>query len=210
MLAIRYNAVMLQWLKKHFIPHEDNNHYPHLLRNEALVFFLALIIVAEGLFLFSAIPIIPSSLFSLIAPGVLVQDANESRQTEGLGTLTTNPLLEQAAAMKANDMAAKGYFAHTSPEGLTPWHWLKQAGYNYASAGENLAVYFIDSRDVHTAWMNSPGHRANIVNGSYTEIGIATATGIYQGGETTFVVQYFGLPAQAGKPPATKIIFASL
>src|SRR3989344_6790127 len=159
MLAIRYNAVMLQWLKKHFIPHEGNDHHPHLLRDEALVFFLALIIVAEGMFLFSAIPIIPSSLFSLIAPGVLVQDANESRQTEGLGTLTTNPLLEQATAMTANDMAAKGYFAHTSPEGLTPWHWIIQAGYLFERAGEKLAVNFNGSEDVVRAWMNSPLHR---------------------------------------------------
>jgi hypothetical protein len=96
--------------------------------------------------------------------------------------------------MKANDMATKGYFAHTSPEGLSPWYWFKQAGYDFVYAGENLAVNFSDSAEVDKAWMNSPGHRDNILNTKYTEVGIATANGMYQGRPTTFVVQEFGRP----------------
>lgn len=186
---------MFRWLKNHFIPHSGNDRHPHLLRTEATIFLLAIVIIIEVAFLASTI-VLPSgtSFFSLILPQALVQSANADRGADGLGTLTAHQLLEQSAALKAQDMASKGYFAHTSPEGRTPWYWLERVGYSYASAGENLAVNFIDSSDVHSAWMNSPSHRANIMNAGYTEIGIATATGMYKGNEAVFVVQYFGKP----------------
>jgi hypothetical protein len=110
-------------------------------------------------------------------------------------SLKVNPVLERAAQLKADDMAAKGYFAHNSPEGLTPWHWFKAAGYNFVYAGENLAVRFYDSVDVVRAWMDSPGHRANILNSHFTEIGIGIAEGTFEGRPTVFVVQMFGSPA---------------
>jgi hypothetical protein len=108
--------------------------------------------------------------------------------------------------MKANDMAAKSYFAHTSPEGIDPWYWFNQAGYKFSYAGENLAIDFSDSDAVNSAWMNSPTHRANLLDQHYTEIGIATAQGLYQGHVTTFVVEEFGKPtetavATAPEPP---------
>lgn len=137
--------------------------------------------------------------FASVVSSVLVDLANTDRVASNLGTLAVNPVLVAAAQAKANDMAAKGYFAHTSPDGLDSWHWFKQAGYNFQHAGENLAVDFSDSADVERAWMNSPTHRANILNGKYTEIGIATASGFYQGRPTTFVVQMFGTPAKSKK-----------
>ena len=192
---------MFSWLKNHFIPHDGNQHHPHILRTEAVVFLLGLAIFAEMAFLLAVFVVLPQTGFlALIAPQVLVQSANTARQETKNKTLTVNPLLTRAAQLKANDMATKGYFAHTSPSGVTPWYWLSQAGYRYSTAGENLAVDFIDSSDVHRAWMDSPSHRANILNAGYTEIGIATATGTYKGYETIFVVQFLGLPAQAGKP----------
>jgi len=155
------------------------------------------------LFLVEAIYLIPvlggfghSEFFASILPSVLIDSANNDRQTDQLNRLRYNPLLEEAAKLKANDMAELGYFAHTSPAGIDPWHWLKEVGYNYTSAGENLAVNFSESQDIHTAWMNSPSHRANILDSRYTEIGIATATGIYKGQETIFVVEFFGKPAK--------------
>jgi hypothetical protein len=104
-------------------------------------------------------------------------------------------------------MVQKSYFAHNSPEGLTPWHWFKEAGYDFTYAGENLAVNFGDSIDVNRAWMNSPLHRANILNGHFTEIGIATAEGIYEGRPTIFVVQLFGKPAV--KKPASETLVST-
>lgn len=186
---------MKKTFKKYFIPHHENEYKPHLLR-EAAVFTLAGIIL-----LLFIIPVAAPVLFSrvnflasIISP-LLVDLANEDRTLEGITTLSVSPALEEAARMKAEDMASKGYFAHTSPEGKTPWYWFEKAGYVYTRAGENLAVDFVDSSDVNKAWLASPTHRANIMNSKFTEIGIATAEGIYQGRTTIFVVQMFGAPA---------------
>jgi hypothetical protein len=95
-------------------------------------------------------------------------------------------------------MAEYGYFAHYSPRGVSPWYWFEQVSYSFIHAGENLAVHFTDSGEVVQAWMRSPTHRANIMNAQFTEIGIGTATGTYQGHPTVFVVQLFGAPNPAG------------
>lgn len=135
--------------------------------------------------------------FASVISSVLVDLTNGDRHSNDLSGLTVSPVLEAAAEAKAADMVAKGYFAHTSPEGKDPWYWFEQVGYEYAYAGENLAVDFTDSGDVERAWMNSPLHRDNVLNKNYTEIGIATASGFYQGRPTTFVVQMFGTPKAA-------------
>ncbi|OHA93837.1 MAG: hypothetical protein A3E02_01020 [Candidatus Zambryskibacteria bacterium RIFCSPHIGHO2_12_FULL_38_34] len=131
---------------------------------------------------------------SAIYGAILVNLTNQNRAAANIAELSVNPLLEKAAQMKADDMASKGYFAHNTPDGKTPWYWLGQAGYKYTYAGENLAVNFENSEDVENAWMNSPGHFLNIMNPKYTEIGIATSTGIYKGRQAVFVVQMFGSP----------------
>lgn len=130
-----------------------------------------------------------------VITAILVDLANGDRAANSLGRLAVNPKLVAAAQAKANDMARGGYFAHVSPEGKDPWYWFKEAGYSFTHAGENLAVDFSDSVDVEKAWMNSPAHRENILDARYTQIGIATAVGTYQGHETIFVVQEFGTPA---------------
>lgn len=126
----------------------------------------------------------------------MVDYTNEVRTAEGGGFLAENALLTAAAYAKAADMASGGYFAHVGPDGKQPWEWLQEMGYDYRAAGENLAVRFVDSRDVVDAWMNSPAHRANIVKPMYTEIGIGVAEGVYKGERATYVVQYFGTPRQ--------------
>jgi hypothetical protein len=186
---------MLNWLKKHLVPHEGNEHRPHFLRTKSVTIFLGAVLFIEATFLFVSFALTPTlNWLSSIAPSVLVEYTNTSRAEASLNTLTTNVLLQQAAQFKANDMAAKGYFAHTSPDGTEPWDWLKTVGYDYQTAGENLAVNFIDSADVHEAWMNSPTHRANILKNDYTEIGIASARGVYKGYESIYVAQFFGRP----------------
>jgi hypothetical protein len=136
-----------------------------------------------------------SNEYASVIAAVLVDMANSDRTVNNLHGLTLSPALVAAAQAKAEDMAAKSYFAHTSPEGKDPWYWFKQAGYNFAYAGENLAVDFSDSGDVNTAWMNSPSHRENLLDPHFTEVGIATAYGFYQGHPTVFVVQEFGTPS---------------
>jgi hypothetical protein len=140
---------------------------------------------------------------SAVIASVLVEGTNFDRSAQGLNTLTTSEALTRIAQMKADDMAAKGYFAHVSPEGVTPWHWFQEGGYTFTYAGENLAVDFTESADVERAWMNSPKHRENILGTQFTEIGIATATGTYQGRPTIFVAQMFGTPARVPENVAT-------
>lgn len=186
---------MNKTLKKYFIPHEENDHKPHILRVKATLAFLSILLVAELFFLAGAgIFYNYDEYLALILSGVLVDETNVNRLSQNLPSLIVNQLLETAAKRKAEDMARNGYFSHIGPDGKTPWEWLRKAGYAYRYAGENLAVNFVDSKDVVDAWMNSPGHRANILNERYTEIGIGTATGTYKGKETVFIAQYFGRP----------------
>ena len=91
---------------------------------------------------------------------------------------------------------AKGYFAHNTPDGQTPWSFIAAQGYNYLAAGENLAVNFYQAEDVESVWMNSPEHKANILNQSFEEIGIGIAQGEFQGHNAILVVQMFGLPVE--------------
>lgn len=190
-------------LKHWFIPHPGNDHQPHFLRDATAAVLILLAIAAEGALIFHKDVLIPHSTFlGEILSSVLVDETNQNRAADSLNVLAPNWQLEAAARAKAEDMAAKGYFAHTSPEGRSPWYWFDLIGYHYSYAGENLAVNFTDSADVTNAWMNSPGHRANILNSHYTEIGIASAHGTYQGHDAIFVVQLFGRPSGSAIPVA--------
>lgn len=135
-------------------------------------------------------------LVGAVLPGVVATLTNDEREKYNVAPLSRSAVLDAAAQMKAEHMAAERYFAHESPGGITPWYWFEQAGYVYAYAGENLAIHFQDSDEVVKAWMNSPTHKANVVGPQYTEIGIGTAKGEYQGYPTVFVVQLFGTPAK--------------
>ena len=143
-------------------------------------------------------------LVATVLPSVVVDLTNSERERSTVGGLVRSEQLDAAAQLKAEHMAAEGYFAHYSPSGVTPWHWFDQVGYVYAHAGENLAVHFTDSRALVQAWMDSPTHRDNIVNEKFTEIGVGTARGRYQGFETVFVVQLFGTPARRPAPAAVQ------
>lgn len=189
-------------LKNHFIPHKGNGHEPHFLRHKSLTIILLLIIILEVSFLFDIFVVFKKESFlATVLPSVLTNLTNNARTQNGLPILTENEFLKKSAQLKAEDMAKKSYFAHTSPEGITPWYWLTKTGYKYSYAGENLAVNFFESEDVAKAWMASPTHRANIVRKEFTEIGIATAKGIYQGHEAVFVVQFFGKPQVENPKP---------
>ncbi|MBI2120355.1 MAG: hypothetical protein HYT94_01890 [Parcubacteria group bacterium] len=186
----------LKHLKKYFIPGKHNEYKPHFFRLGS-VLVVASVIAFLFLAAFSLNSLVirsGSSQLGAVVTGTLVELANADRESNNLQGLTISPVLQKAAQLKADDMAAKSYFAHDSPEGLSPWHWFEQAGYVFSFAGENLAVYFSDSAELEKAWMNSPLHRANILNSYFTEIGIATAKGVYQGRETVYVVQEFGRP----------------
>jgi len=171
-----------------------------------MLFFLIVMIVELGFLAQVFIVFDKTKFLASVLPGVLTALTNEERKDINLPALIQNELLNKAAQMKAEDMASRGYFAHTSPDGKTPWYWLQQVGYSYAGAGENLAVNFFESNDVSEAWMNSPTHKANIIKPNYTEIGIGVANGVYEGRHTVFVAQFFGTPIAFATPAPKKII----
>jgi len=179
-------------IKDLFIPTEKNNYTPHLLGNK----FLAVVVVALSIVNFLTPNIFPSLVSKTYASSISADDlialANSDRTKEGLGSLTKNSKLTAAAKAKAEDMLAKDYWSHYGPNGETPWQFIKGAGYTYTYAGENLAKGFITSSATHTAWMNSPTHKANIMKSEFKDVGIYVVDGTLQGEATTLVVQMFG------------------
>lgn len=97
---------------------------------------------------------------------------NEQRAANGLQPLTLSAALSNAARTKSQDMHDNHYFAHESPTYGSPFEMLKSFGISYRTAGENIAMGYATPEAVMNAWMNSSGHRANILNASYTQIGI--------------------------------------
>jgi hypothetical protein len=139
----------------------------------------------------------------------LLQETNEERTATGLSGLTLNAQLNQAAQAKADDMATRNYWSHNTPDGNEPWVFFTNAGYSYQTAGENLAYGFDSSSDAVVGWMNSPGHKANILNNTYKEVGfgIANSTDYQSTGPETIVVAMYASPrvasATASSQPAT-------
>lgn len=144
-----------------------------------------------GIVLFLFFPL-QTVFASEITPDKVIELVNGARLAENVGMLTKDETLMRVARMKADDMFEKGYFAHNSPEGKTPWTWFDKAGYAYEYAGENLAIHFVRAEEQQRAWMDSPTHRKNILNPEYLEIGVAVRRGFFDGKETTVTVQEFG------------------
>lgn len=184
-----------------FHPRPSNNWRARVLHPEALIFVLG--ITLSSLTLVQIVAHQSDRLGAILgyASDITVEQvvalSNAERAKSGLPALRFNGTLSQSAAAKASDMFSNQYWAHTSPQGKEPWDFFKTAGYSYKVAGENLARDFSTTPDMMAAWMNSPTHRANIMNSRYEEIGIAVVNGTLNGIETTLVVQHFGSPSQA-------------
>ncbi len=193
-------------LKLIFVPGQGNNYRPKFLESRVLIWCLLALFILKLITVPFLIYFPKSALFGDISKIALIKMLNHDRKEAGLGSLKENIVLNNAAVLKAKDMLAKDYFSHKSPEGVNPWYWFKKAGYNYKIAGENLAIGFLDSSEVNQAWLDSPSHRANLLNANYKDVGIAVLTGDFQGNETTVVVQLFGelKPAAAGLKVQTK------
>ncbi len=187
-----------------FLPLDVNNYRPKFLQSKALLYVAIFLMTAKILTVVVQTPFPQNFFFADITKSSLTILLNQSREAQGLNALTESTALNQAAALKAQDMVSNGYFAHKSPTGLTPWHWFAQAGYTYKYAGENLAAGFIDSPEVFYAWFNSPSHKANMVNPNYKEVGTAVLYGFE--GNSIVVVQLFGSlkTTVATKPSLTK------
>ena len=125
----------------------------------------------------------------------VIERTNYERAQNSLPGLTESPELDVSAQIKANDILQRQYFEHTAPDGKTVSDLVTLAGYDYVRVGENLALGdFSDNVDLLNAWMNSPGHRANILDPKYEDIGVGVAYGMYQGHYSVVAVQHFGRP----------------
>ncbi len=195
---------MKDFLHHLFLPHISNNYRAKLLHRKSILVVIAVLFFAG--FSFSAVrTTLPSVLgtFSDISSEQLLLLTNQKRQENGLSPLSLNQQLSNAAAGKANDMFAQNYWAHNSPDGKTPWVFIKAAGYNYVYAGENLARGFTNAQDVINAWMASPEHRKNMLSANYQSVGYAAETGKLNGEDTVLVVEMLGSTALAAAPAPT-------
>ncbi len=141
----------------------------------------------------------PTRAFAL-SPDALLGLTNQQRVTAGLQPLHANTELAASATAKAQDMITRDYWAHFAPDGTSPWYFISQSGYKYTRAGENLAMDFGTDQAVMDGWMNSPTHRANILNPYYVDVGFAVVEGQLQGHDTLLVVAHYGAPAEAPTP----------
>ena len=116
------------------------------------------------------IPLADSSVTKFESEVIIL--VNQIRAENGLKPLTSDWQLSRVARYKSQDMHDLGYFSHTSPTYGSPFNMMKSFGISYRSAGENIAKGYSTPEAVVNAWMNSPGHRANILNSSYTHIGV--------------------------------------
>lgn len=125
----------------------------------------------------------------------VISETNKHREQNGEAPLRMNEKLNLAAKAKLDDMFRQQYFEHESPDGKNPADVIGATGYEYLVVGENLALgNYKDDVILVEAWMNSPGHRANILDGKFNEIGVAVGMGLYQGKEVWMAVQEFGTP----------------
>lgn len=126
----------------------------------------------------------------------LLAATNAQRAANGVAPLTLNSKLNSAAQSKAEDMVTRNYWSHNTPDGQEPWVFFNNVGYKYFKAGENLAYGFSTSDATVAGWMNSPTHKANLLDGAFTEVGFGFTNGedFNNSGPETVVVAEYGRP----------------
>lgn len=143
-------------------------------------------------------PTVSSTSGTALTVKGIISATNTERSKHGAGTVTESNRLNASALVKAADILKRQYFEHVAPDGTTVSKLVGDQVYEYIKIGENLALGdFMNDADVVTAWMNSPGHRANILDEQFKEIGIGIAYGTYRGRTVYVVVQHFGRPQAA-------------
>jgi hypothetical protein len=188
-------------IKHYLIASETNNYNPWITSSSALVFFLVVIwglrlIVPQGLTLAQ----------SFLSPSDIMNRINSERSSRSIPTVATNTKLITAAQQKSDDMLARSYFSHIDPDGNYVWPKIEAAGYKpYTTLGENLAMDFSSPEELVAAWMNSPTHRANLLNEKFKDQGLALSSGKYEiNHDTTIVVSLFGALTTAGSAGSSK------
>ncbi len=171
-------------LKYYLIASPENHYQPWILSKTAMACFI-ISLWALRLFL--------PSYIAISAPGLDAQDLmnriNQERTQRLLPALVMNSKLMSAAEIKSQDMIDRDYFAHVNPDGDYVWPVIEEQGYKpYKALGENLAIDFTSAESIVKAWMNSPGHRANILNEKFEDQGMAALYGEFEGNRNTYLV----------------------
>ena len=143
----------------------------------------------------------PGPLQEVLNRESIIDLTNKARELNGLSALGENPLLNAIAETRAKDMFEKQYFAHVSPTGDQASDIAQRIGYQYKIIAENLASgRFLTNQKVIDGWMQSPGHRKNLLSTEVKELGVSIIKGSMSGQETWLSVQIFGLPS----PPVSQ------
>ena len=176
----------------------------HLTKTHAKIYWPylpLLILLVGGLFMNIWMPLKGTSPATLayateMSQSGLLSATNTQRANNGAGGLSLNGQLNAAAQAKANDMVARDYWSHNTPDGQEPWVFIDAQGYGYTKAGENLAYGFSSSGATVTGWMNSPSHRANMLDTAFSEVGFgfANSANFVGDGNMTVVVAMYGAP----------------
>ncbi|MBX4187022.1 MAG: CAP domain-containing protein [Candidatus Doudnabacteria bacterium] len=171
-------------LTQYLVASETNDYKPWIITPAALAVF-CLIIWSLRLILPSAVTLASGSIDATD----VMNKINAQRSARFIPTLNTNSKLITAASGKARDMLSRSYFSHIDPDGHYVWPRIEAAGYKpYITLGENLAMDFSTADGMVDAWMNSPTHRANIVNSKFVDQGLASIAGTYEANHDTIVV----------------------
>lgn len=141
----------------------------------------------------------------------LLEATNSQRAKDGDMGLSLNTKLSQAAQAKAQDMASQDYWAHSSPDGRKPWYFIKQSGYRYSKAAENLAYGFNNSQSIVIGWMNSPEHRSNLLDDNLRDVGfgIINIPDYQDSGPQTLIVAMYGRPSETGAASNQNAVLSS-
>lgn len=174
--------------------HKRDEHYLKAYHPYLPLLLLVIVALAINIFWTAQTKVLGAS--TTMTTQELLVDTNQERSRQHETDLAINSKLSAAAQAKANDMVNRDYWAHNTPDGKTPWAFLKNSGYTYQIAGENLAHGFLNAHSVVAGWMNSPEHRENLLNDDYEEVGFGIATSDnFQGkGKTTLVVALYATP----------------
>jgi len=150
----------------------------------------------------SLLPVISDQPEGGLSISGIVAYTNAERTKQGLPSLRVNTSLTSSAEAKLQDMFTHQYFEHVSPAGQSVSDLVRASGYDYIVTGENLALGIFSGDDqVVAAWMASPGHKRNILDARYQDVGVAVGQGVYQGKKQWLIVQHFGKPLSSCNTP---------
>ncbi len=164
------------------------------IKNRFGVYFGVLTSVFLCLYFVGDVVAVVDKTQNVITPETVIELVNGERELQGLQKLEEDELLDIVAQNKLQNMIEEEYFAHTSPQGTDPWRWFVKSGYDFAFAGENLAIDYTDVNEQHEAWMNSPKHKKNILDERFTHTGVAVRQTQIDGKNVIITVEVFAKP----------------